>query len=307
IFGLLHIPDGTFLDLAYLLRNDSKDNDELIQKISEAVKNETARLFWKHDYKGYKKTDLGPPINKLSKLLLSGPVSLMLSQPENRINFRQIMDEGMILLVNLSDLDTNVKRVLGSFIISLLHLNALSRSDMDIQDRKQFHIHCDEAHQFLTDTLESVIAETRKYRVSLSLAHHYLSQFSKENTDALSTVGTSIIFNVNKRDAAYLVRDLQNKVNAEDLVALNSYEAFARLGTDIVKIKTCNPLIISNNNFRDQIIQHSHEKYCKPASEIRRFIQSRAARAGRVTVPLQNTSAYTNYGDQEEFVYDEFE
>jgi hypothetical protein len=307
IFGLLHIPDGTFLDLAYLLRNDSKDNDELIQKISEAVKNETARLFWKHDYKGYKKTDLGPPINKLSKLLLSGPVSLMLSQPENRINFRQIMDEGMILLVNLSDLDTNVKRVLGSFIISLLHLNALSRSDMDIQDRKQFHIHCDEAHQFLTDTLESVIAETRKYRVSLSLAHHYLSQFSKENTDALSTVGTSIIFNVNKRDAAYLVRDLQNKVNAEDLVALESYEAFARLGTDIVKIKTCDPLIIPNNNFRDQIIQHSHEKYCKPASEIRRFIQNRANRAGRVTVPLRSTSAYTNYGDQEEFVYDEFD
>jgi hypothetical protein len=307
IFALLHVPGSTFLDLAYLLRNDSKDNDELIQEILEVVENETARLFWKHDYKGYKKTDLGPPINKLSKLLLSGPVSLMLSQPENRINLRQIMDEGMILLVNLADLDTNVKRVLGCFIFSLLHINSLSRSDTDINDRKQFHIHCDEAHQFMTDTLESVIVETRKYSVGLSLAHHYLSQFSKANTDALSTIDTSIIFNVNKRDAAYLVRDLQNKVNAEDLVALNSYEAFARLGTDIVKINTCEPLIISKNNFRDQIIQHSHEKYCKPASEIRRFIQNRANRAGRGTVPLQSTSAYTFYGDQEEFVYDEFE
>jgi hypothetical protein len=307
IFSLLHIADSTFLDLAYLLRNDSKDNDELIQKISEAVKNETARLFWKHDYKGYKKADLGPPINKLSKLLLSDTVSLMLSQPENRINFRQIMDEGMILLVNLADLDTNVKRVLGCFIFSLLHINALSRCDTDKLERKQFHIHCDEAHQFMTDTLENVIVETRKYSVGLSLAHHYLSQFSKENTDALSTVDTSIIFNVNKRDAAYLVRDLQNKVNAEDLVALNSYEAFARLGTDIVKIETCDPLPISKNNFRDQIIQHSHEKYCKPASEIRKFIQHRTNRAGEVTVPLRSTSAYTNHGDKEEFVYDEFD
>jgi len=104
------LPGSTFLDLAYLLRNDSKDNDKLIQKIREVVQSETSRLFWKHDYKGYKKTDLGPPINKLSKLLLSGPVSLMLSQPENRINLRQIMNEGMILLVNLADLDTNVKR-----------------------------------------------------------------------------------------------------------------------------------------------------------------------------------------------------
>jgi hypothetical protein len=228
----------------------------------------------------------------------------MLSQPENRINLRQIMDEGMILLVNLADLDISVKRVLGCFIFSLLHINALSRSDT--RNRKEFHIHCDEAHQFMTDTLESVIVETRKYGVGLSLAHHYLSQFSKENTDALSTIDTSIIFNVNKRDAAYLVKDFRNKVNAEDLIALNSYEAFARLGTDIVKIKTCDPLIISKNNFRDQIIKHSHEKYCKPASEIRRLIQQRDNMVGSATVPLQSTSAYTNYSE-EEFVYDEFD
>jgi hypothetical protein len=206
----------------------------------------------------------------------------------------------------LADLDTNVKRVLGCFIFSLLHINVLSRSDTLDQDRKEFHIHCDEAHQFMTDTLENVIVETRKYGVGLSLAHHYLSQFSKENTDALSTVDTSIIFNVNKRDAAYLAKDLQNKVKAEDLVALESYKAFARLGTDIVKIKTCDPLDISENNFRDQIIQQSHEKYCKPASEIRQLIQQRANRAGRATVPLPSTSAYTNY-NEEEFVYDEFD
>jgi hypothetical protein len=197
-----------------------------------------------------------------------------------------------------------VKRVLGCFIFSLLHINALSRSDT--QNRKQFHIHCDEAHQFMTDTLESVIVETRKYGVGLSLAHHYLSQFSKENTDALSTVDTSIIFNVNKRDAAYLAKDLQNKVKAEDLVALESYEVFARLGTDIVKIETCDPLVISKSNCRDKIIQHTHEKYCKPTSEIRLIIQQRSNRSGIATVPLQVASPYTNYG-QEEFVYDEFD
>jgi hypothetical protein len=159
----------------------------------------------------------------------------------------------------------------------------------------------------MTDTLESVIVEARKYGVGLSLAHHYLSQFSRENTDALSTVDTSIIFNVNKRDAAYLVKDLQDKVKAEDLVALKSYEAFARIGTDIVKIKTRDPLIISNNNFRNQIIQQSQKKYCKPASEIREFIQRRANRAGRDTVPFHQKSDYTNYGYEKEFVYDEFE
>ena len=304
IFALLHTPDSTFLDLAYLLRNDSKDNNELIQKIFELVDNPTSRLFWKHDYKGYKKADLSPPINKLSKLLLSDTVSLMLSQPENRISFRQIMDEGKILLVNLADLDTNVKRVLGCFIFSLLHINALSRSST--QKRKEFHIHCDEAHQFMTDTLESVIVETRKYSVGLSLAHHYLSQFSKENADALSTVGTSIIFNVNKRDAAYLSKDLQDKVKVEDLVALKSYEAFARLDTDIVKIKTLDPLFISEKNFRDQIIEQSRRNYCKPASEIRQYIRFRANRASSDLTHLECISAFNKFADSEEFVYDEF-
>ena len=66
------------------------------------------------------------------------------------------MDEGKILLINLSNMDTNVKQVLGSFILSLLHLNALSRSNLPFEQRKQFQIHCDEAHQFLTDTFENL-------------------------------------------------------------------------------------------------------------------------------------------------------
>jgi type IV secretory pathway TraG/TraD family ATPase VirD4 len=217
------------------------------------------------------------------------------------------MDEGKILLINLSNMDTNVKQVLGAFILSLLHLNALSRSNLPIEFRKQFHIHVDEAYQFMTDTFENLIAETRKYSVSLSLAHQYLSQFSKKKTDALSTVGSSIIFNVDKRDAEYLIKDLQGKVKVEELVSLGKGEAIAKIGSDIVRIKTRPPLPIPSKNFRDRIINESRGKYYKPASEIERWLKRRGDRWNCPAVPVNPVCDYTSTGDDEEFFYDEFD
>jgi hypothetical protein len=306
VFAILHLPQGTFLDISNLLRNKSKESKKMRPEILKVIDNETARQFWLHDYEGYSKTDLGPPINKLGKLLLSDTVSLMLSQPESRFNFRKIMDEGKILLINLSNMDTSVKQVLGCFILSLLHLNALSRSNLPIEDRKQFHIHCDEAHQFMTDTLENLIAETRKYKASLSLSHQYLSQFGKKKTDALSTVGSSVIFNVDKRDAQYLIKDLQEKVKVEELVSLGQAEAIARIGTDIVRIRTRPPLKPPTPNFKGRIITESRNKYYKPVHEVHQWIRHRKDRWNKPFSPLTPTCAKKNSGDLKEFVYDEF-
>ena len=77
---------------------------------------QTAYQFWKNDFDRYSNEALDPPKHKLSKLLVSGTVSLMLSQPENLIDFRQIMDNKMILLVNLSTIGSEVREILGCFI-----------------------------------------------------------------------------------------------------------------------------------------------------------------------------------------------
>jgi hypothetical protein len=230
----------------------------------------------------------------------------MLSQPESRFNFRKIMDEGKILLIDLSNMDTSVKQVLGCFILSLLHLNALSRSNLPIEDRKQFHIHCDEAHQFVTDTLETLIAETRKYKVSISLSHQYLSQFGKKKTDALSTVGSSLIFNLDKRDAQYLIKDLQEKVEVEELVSLERGEAIARIGSDIVRIRTRPPLKPLTPNFKDRIIKESRYKYYKPVREVHQWIRNRGDRWNKPFSPLTSSFAKNDNGELKEFIYDEF-
>jgi hypothetical protein len=306
IFSLMHLPNGTFLDISDLLRNKATESETVRDEILKFIDNETVRKFWLHDYKNYGKDDFGPPKNKLSKLLVSAEtVALMLSQPESRFNFRQTMAEGMILLVDLSNIGS-LGEILGCFILSLLHLTALSRSSLPVADRKQFHIHCDEAQKFLTDALEDLIAETRKYKVSLTLAHQFFSQFGQRKTDAFSSVGSTIIFNVVRKDAHSLTEDLRGLVEVDDIISLEPYNAIARIGTDIVRIKTLEPLPIPNPNFRDRIIEESRRKYYKPVHEIQKWIRSRDERWCKPFTPLVPAPSEEPDSSVKELVYDEF-
>ena len=301
-FALLQLPNSTFLDLYNLLRKKASESNSLRKEILEVVDNQAVYQFWKEDFDRYSAEALGPPKHKLSKLLVSGTVSLMLSQPENLIDFRKIMDEGMILLVNLSTIGSEVREILGSFILSLFHLAALGRSQTAIENRKQFHIYADEAHRFLTDAIEDLIAETRKFGVSLTLAHHYLSQFSTKKVDALSSVGTTIIMNVDTKDARCLTKDLQELVHYEDLIKLKVGEAIARIGTDIVRFKTPGPLQIPDYHFKDAIIERSRRLYYKPLRVVREFIHKKDSGCNRQYSLLAGAASK----DTEEFIYDEF-
>ena len=306
IFGLIHLPHSTFLDLSTLLRPNSDESKRLASEIVQHLDNESAIAFWKHDYTKYTKDDLGPPRNKLSKLLLSGSVALMLSQADSAFSFRKIMDQGLVLLVNLSNVGSMVRGILGSFILSLLHLSALSRSTLPAAERRQFHIHCDEAHLIMTDALEDLIAETRKYGVSLSLAHQFMSQFGQTKVDAFSSVGSTLIFNVDSKDARYLTKDLQGLVEVDDLTSLKIGEAVARIGTEVVRIKTNPPLPIPQPNFRERIIAASRDRYCLPVPEVRKMIRRRG---DRWIVPFRSLMAECRAkgaSSPEEFFYEEF-
>ena len=112
-YGLLQLPNSTLLDLSNLLRRKSEESERLRKEIIKVVDNESALKFWKQDFNRYSNEALGPPKHKLSKLLVSGNLSLMFSQPESLIDFRQIMDEGKILLINLSTIGSEAREIRG--------------------------------------------------------------------------------------------------------------------------------------------------------------------------------------------------
>ncbi|MFH0794037.1 MAG: type IV secretion system DNA-binding domain-containing protein, partial [bacterium] len=289
----------SFRDVADLLRRGSKESNALRKELYTVVQNEAVLNFWRYDFEGYRKEELSPPQHKLSKLLASGTVALMLSKSSSLIDLRRIMDEGMILLVDLSSLDSELRNLLGCFLLVLLHQAAISRSAVPPEERREFHIYADDAHRFVTDALEGIIAEDRKYKVSLTLAHQYLSQFSREKADAISTVGTAIIFNVDTRDAQYLKKDLRDMVEVKDIITLRRGQAIARIGTEIVRFDTLEPKPIPEKHFRERIIAECHRKYYKPASEVRAALRQRSNSYETSLRPLP-------LGSEEDFRYDEF-
>ena len=167
-----------------------------------------------------------------------------------------------------------------------MYIAALSRSDMPTGKRRPFHMYLDEAPKFVTDTLEDIISEAPKHGVSLTLAHQFLRQFDTKKIDALGTIGTAVVFNVDSRDAGYLSKDFKKKAEVNDFIALEQGEAIVRCGTEIVKVKTLGPLKKTQKNFRDRIIAESRKKYCMPAPEVRRMISQRKKRANRPFEPL---------------------
>jgi hypothetical protein len=154
IFGLKHLEHTTFLNLSDLLRTGTKESKEMRKLLLQVVQNEVAQQFWRYDYETYRSDEFGPPRHRISKLLVGGTYALMLSQPYSKFTFRGIMDEGMIFLADLSsNLGSDIRDILGGFMLAIIHSTALSRSDTAPEDRKTFHVYLDEAHRFVNDCL----------------------------------------------------------------------------------------------------------------------------------------------------------
>jgi hypothetical protein len=266
IAAIMKLPDGTLRDVADLLRRESKASETLRQRILAQLDDDFERQFWLEDFDNYANSDIHPPQHKLSKLLASAPVRRMLSQPDSAFSLRDIMDSGKILLLDLSTVGSETRDILGCFFLSLLHLAALSRSSAT-QRCRAFHIFCDEAHRFLTDAMEDLIAETRKFDVSLTLAHQNLSQFADRKVGALSNVGTTVLFDIDGKDAHYLLKDMLGKVEETDLVGQPVGHAVARIGSQVVRIRTADRLPEPAHSAEAGILDHCYRHYYRPVEQ----------------------------------------
>jgi len=274
-FALLHLPGSSLLDVSNLLRQRSEQSLQIRRQLLKVIDNQVARLFWKEDFERYSNADLFPPQHKLSKLLSRETVSLMLSQSDSAFNLRRVMDEGGILLIDLSQTGPEILEILGCFMLSLLHITALGRKASAGESLLPFNIYCDEAHRFLTEALEDILVEARKFNVSLTLAHHYMSQFNTQQGDALSSVCSTIIFNIDTKDARHLKRNLQDKVEIEDLISQGIGQAIARIDNHVVRLETLEPLQIPQQHCREKIIEQSRRRYYRPVDEVKKEVALR--------------------------------
>jgi hypothetical protein len=168
------------------------------------------------DYFGYEfpKSDsavpqwITPVLNKIGPLIHDPEIRLMLSG-RSTFTFRKILDGELVLLVNLSKgmLTEGNSALLGAFFTAHLQQAALARAKTRL--RRPFYLYLDEFQNYTTDNIKDVLSESRKYALSLTLAHQYLDQLSADLRGAvLNTTGTIACFRVGHADAAALAKEI---------------------------------------------------------------------------------------------------
>jgi len=214
--------------------------DENYRKaIARETRNETVRHFWQKEFEEYParlRSEMVAPIqNKLGALLAHPILYKILVQPERELRFRSLMDQGQVLLVNLSkgELGEDSAHVLGGLIVSTLGLAAFTRAEMPSTERKPFFIYMDEFQSFTTQMLANMMSELRKYGVGLVLAHQYVNQLDPDIRHAvLGNVGTIVTFRIGAEDGPLLSREFQPNVTTEDLLNLPNHQVYLRLMID---------------------------------------------------------------------------
>ena len=194
------------------------------------------RSFWFDEYNRYsprfRSVVVAPLQNKIGALLTDKRLRSILTVKKSSFDLREIMDEGKVLLVNLSKgrMGEGPSSLLGSLLVSHLALAGLARADEPEQQRRPFFIYLDEFHTFSTTMLATMLSELRKYKVGMVLANQYLSQLEPEIRDAvLGNVGTVICFRVGAQDAAFLAREMSPVFSADDLLSLPNYHIYVKL------------------------------------------------------------------------------
>ncbi|MFA5099056.1 MAG: type IV secretion system DNA-binding domain-containing protein [Candidatus Paceibacterota bacterium] len=199
----------------------------------------------------------------------------IIGQPKSAFNFRQIMDEGKILLVNLSkgkigDINANL---LGMVIVGKILMSALSRADVTKEKRRDFNLYIDEFQNFTTDSISTILSEARKYGLNLTVAHQFIAQLDEKIKDSIfGNVGSMISFRVGPQDAEFLEKQFSPAFNQNDLMNIDNYNAYAKI---LINGQTSKPFNIrtvapeaGNIETGEHLKEMSRQKYGRDRQEV---------------------------------------
>jgi hypothetical protein len=220
---------------------------------------------------------IGPVLTRLQTLLSQKSIRLMVSQPENRLDFGQIMDTGKIFLAKLPQglMGTEDSYLFGTLLVSKFQQLAMSRQAQAMSLRRDFWLYIDEFDNFITPSMAEILKGARKYRLGLTLAHHELHQLER-NADVGSAVmshpATRIVFRVGDEDAKKLAEGF-SFFEAKDLKNLEVGQAIARVERSDFDFNLTVPLHEKVDEQeaarrRQEVITFSREKYGTPRAQV---------------------------------------
>ena len=280
LLALLDRPETTLLDISRML-TDKEFRKETLDYCTDV----TVLQFWKHEFGQWNEKQvnesIAPVLNKVGAFTANPIIRNIIGQPKSSFNVRKIMDEGKILVVNLSKglIGEDNAGILGSFLVTKVQLAAMSRSDIDnIDDRRPFYLYVDEFQNFATDSFATILSEARNYGLILTVANQYVAQMTDTVRDAVfGNVGSTISFRVSADDAPVLVKQFEPTFEESDIIQLNNRHFIISMIINGEKVPAFSATTLSipqtpQDNF-DAIVAHSRANYARPRADVENDIR----------------------------------
>ncbi|MEN8253243.1 MAG: DUF87 domain-containing protein [Patescibacteria group bacterium] len=249
-------------------------NNKFRKKIVENLDDEILKSFWVNEFgkmqDRQRNEAVAPILNKVGQFVSSPLVRNVVNAQKSSFSIENIMNDGKILLVNLSQgkLGEDNATLLGAMLITKIQLAAMGRVNIPEEKRRDFYLYVDEFQNFATDSFIKILSEARKYRLNLTLANQYIAQIPEEVQKAIfGNCGSIASFVMGAEDSAAFEREYGGKYTKEDLVSLNRYQIINKISIDNI-ISQPFPantigLAKSKNQNKEKVIKVSRERYAK--------------------------------------------
>lgn len=231
LLALIEYGDAKLPDILRLMVDKNYQKE-----VGKSLKNTQVREFWLKEFANYnpryRQESIAPIQNKIGALLADPRLYRFFVDAPNELRFRRSMDEGKVIIINLSKgrFGEDSAHLLGAILMSTISLAAFSRADRNEAERRPFYLYVDEFHNFTTREVANMISELRKFGVGLVVAHQHLAQLANEiRHTVLGNAGTIICFRIGPEDGTTFTKELSPRFTLEDLIALPNQSIALRL------------------------------------------------------------------------------
>lgn len=282
LLALLEYPGSTLLGVNRMYA-DKGYREEIVKNITDP----TVKTFWEDEFAKWDERFMREATaaiqNKIGQFTANPIVRNIIGQKTSSFDFREVMDQKKILLINLSKgrIGEQNAGLLGGMLITKIYLAAMSRADStkaQMTELPPFFLFVDEFQNFANESFADILSEARKYKLNLTLAHQYVEQMEEEVRDAVfGNVGTTITFRVGPLDAELLEKVFVPTFTQEDIVNLGRFQIYLTLMIDGVGSKpfsatTLGPLAKNPISYREEVIETSRKNFSKPRGEVQVYI-----------------------------------
>ena len=255
----------TLIDIRRLI-GDEVFRSEVLGRIDDDFLQE----FWREDFPNFTRLTTSAVRRRLGSVLSEPEVRNVLSQRETSFNFKEMMDTHKIFLAKLSrgTLGEDISSLFGGLLVSKIQLTAMARDAQPEHERVPFYLYVDEFQNFVNESFGVILSEARKYKLSLTMAHQFTAQLTREVYNAVfGNVGTLIAFSTGVDDATALEKQL-GKFSREDIINLENFHTITRIGRarDAFSMSTIPP-VDGDPAIRERVKEASREKYSRRVEE----------------------------------------